>query len=287
MTSNLLTQFHYNQQRGMLAMHESYQAFKDSITKADLNGFDTTRVLTPENKPYQVIGGIAILDFVGFTVNTASPLEEALLGVVSLQNFCQSLQQAADDDEVNQIVVNFDSGGGYVMYLPETAQLIQSLSESIPVYAYTSGLLCSAAYHAACNCSYIFASPSALVGNIGAYREVMTYNGDSETKNGITKTVLPDLGITVTTFQSGLDKTIGSKFVPLTPDQEQQIQSQIQKMGTDFRSLVLANRGTVNQEFMEGMAYTGQEAMDKKTNLIDGTVNSLNDFVQLLYAINN
>ena len=276
MKSNLLAEYKFNKTRPILAHKDSYLAFKEKI-ESNINASalpGNTILLTPD-VPYENIFGVAVLDFSGFMVNTASAIDEQFYGVISLQNFCQKFQLAGLDDEVKSIIIDFDSGGGYVSYMEETAALIAEISADKPVYAYTSGLLCSAAYFCAVNCTQIFASPSARVGNIGTYSEYLTLNGESTTKDGITKSVFPDAGYTVTTFQSGEDKTIGSEFIPLTPEQEEQIQSDIDYLGNSFRQTVNTMRGGVKPEFMTGLAYTGKQAMDTNSNLIDGTINSL------------
>ena len=212
MTTNLLTQYNYNKGKVILAIPECYSAFKTNIesainSKQDLD-LDTMSDNGMDNTPYVNINGIAILDFQGFTVSSCSPLEAAFFGLVSLQDFCEDLTEAIEDESVTTVIINFDSGGCYTSYGEETCELLQTLKEVKPIYAYTSGLMCSMAYKIACNCNNIIASPSAIVGSIGTYCEYVTYNGASELSDtGVTVSNLADLGITVTTFQGGPLKT--------------------------------------------------------------------------------
>jgi len=284
MTPKLLTQFNYNRNKAILSTPFAYEAFKSKMEKSikdkeagkkedSLTG--NTIVLTSD-KPYSLVGDIAILSFSGFTVNDCSEMDEMFFGCISLQGFCEDLEQAVEDDAVNSIVIDFDSGGGYTMYGDETAELVKSLSALKPVYAYTSGLMCSLAYKIACNCSKLVASPTALVGSIGVYCEYFDY----------TEAMKND-GIKVTTFQAGSEKTIGSPFVPLTKEQSDAIQAEINNEWASFKAIVTANRGNVNDSFMQGQPFTGKEAMTLNTNLIDGNVNSLKQFVSLISAANN
>lgn len=280
MTTNLLTQYNYNKGKAILATQDYFQAFKSKIDSAiatkELNKADAmtgnTIVLTSD-KPYTVQDGIAVMSFSGFTVNDCSELDEMFFGCLSLQGFCEDLEQAVSDDSVTCVVIDFDSGGGYTMYGDETCELVKSLAAIKPIYAYTSGLMCSMAYKVACNCSYIFASPTSLVGSIGVYCEYYDYTG-----------ALEQQGIKVTTFQGGNQKTIGSPYVPLTKEQSAQIQSDIDNEWASFKAIVTGNRGNVSQDVMQGQAFTGKEAMTLGTNLIDGNVNSLKQFVQLVSA---
>jgi signal peptide peptidase SppA len=280
MTSQLLTQFNYNRTKAILSTPFAYETFKSKMEKSikdkELKKEDAfpgnTIVLTPD-KPYAQVGDIAILSFSGFTVNDCSEMDEQFFGCISLQGFCDDLEQAVSDDEINTVVIDFDSGGGYTMYGDETAELVKSLSALKPIYAYTSGLMCSLAYKVACNCTKLIASPTALVGSIGVYCE---YFDVSE--------ALAKDGIKVTTFQGGSEKTVGSPYIPLTAEQSKAIQADIDNEWNSFKSLVIANRGNVNDAYMQGQAFTGKEAMTLNTNLIDGNVNSLKQFVSLISA---
>jgi len=287
--TNLIAQFNLNKNKVMLALPECYQAFKKRIeetaldTKQENSGIDGNTIVLTSDKPYSMVGKIAVLEFNGFTVNNCSELEEMFYGCISLQGFCQKLQMAIDDEDVDTVVIDFDSGGGYVGYGDETCQLVKELSQKKQIFAYTSGLMCSQAYAIACNCNYIIASPTALVGSIGTYCEYITYNGASElSPDGITVSNLKDFGVTVTTFQGGTDKTIGSESIALNDDQKKKIMADIEEMNNAFKSMVNTNRNGVKDEFMQGQPFYGKEAVKMGTNLIDGTVNSLSQFIQFL-----
>jgi signal peptide peptidase SppA len=279
LSTNLLAQYNYNKGKVILATQDFYSAFKSRMeatinTKADF--LDTLPDTYGEEVPYTKCGSIAVLDFQGFVVPSCSELEEAFFGLISLQDFCEDLQQAVNDESVTQVVINFNSGGGYTMYGEETSDLIQSLKQIKPIYAYTSGLMCSMAYKVACNCTGILASPSSLVGSIGVYCEYVDY----------TK-MLDIQGIVVKTFQGGSEKTIGSPYISLTPDQEKEIQDDINQSWQEFKDVVTANRGPVKQEFMQGQSFKSKEAITEGTNLIDGNINSIGEFLNLLSSSNN
>jgi ClpP class serine protease len=283
-STNLLAQYNYNKGKVLLSLPEYYSAFKHKIervlTKQDFSD-DIDTLLNPP--PYNKVNDIAIVSFSGFTVGNCSPLEEFIYGCVSLQGFCQRLQAAISDDSINSIVINFDSGGGYTSYGDETCQLVKDLSAIKPIYAYTSGYMCSMAYKVACNCLTLQASPSSLVGSIGTYCEYITYNGASQlSPDGVTVSNLPDLGVTVTTFQLGNQKTIGAETIALSDDQKKMIMSDLTKHGNEFKSLVIANRGNVKDEYLQGQPFLAKEAMELNTNLVDGNINSLNQFVELI-----
>lgn len=284
MTHTLLQQFNQNVGKTILALPSTYHAFKAKVESAirQDNGLAGNSIVLTSDKPYQVYSGVAVVDFYGFTVNTCDAIEEKYFGCVSLQRFCDTLQQAAVDESVTSIVINFDSGGGYTMYGEETCQLIKDIDTVKPVFAYTSGYMCSMAYKVACNARYIFASPTSMVGSIGSYCEYYTYAGASELgKDGITESKL-DMGLTVTTFQVGNQKTVGSETIKLSDEQKQQILAELQTHTQTFKDLVKANRSGVTDETMQGQCYLGKEAMAQNTGLIDGNINSLSQLLQLI-----
>jgi signal peptide peptidase SppA len=304
--NNLIVQYNLNKGKVMMAMPEYYQAFKQRIEQSKLlhnqiqpfqfgnplehvvsikvkqDGCDASGFCC-EDRPYSLVGDIAVICFHGFVVSNCSEDEEEEYGCISLQRFCQKLQAAADDEMVKVIVVDFDSGGGYTGYSEETCQLIKELSIKKPIYAYSSNMVCSMAYAVACNCNYLVVSPSTLVGSVGTYCEYLTYNGSSElSKDGVTVSNLENLGVTVTTFQGGTQKTIGSETIALSKEQRDLIMSEITDMNNEFKSMVNTNRNGVKDEFMQGQPFYGKEALKLGTNLVDGTVNSLAQFLQFI-----
>jgi signal peptide peptidase SppA len=267
----LNTHYKLNLNKPILAVPSYFAAFKDRVIKGDVNP-DSNCIPTTSN----VLGQIGVIDFIGFTVNDCSPIEAAVLGCISLQQFQQDLTALVSNDSVSHVVINFDSGGGYIMGIPETAQLIKELSAIKPIYAYTSGLMCSSAYFVASQCTNIIASPSSQVGSIGVYCE---YEDDTA--------ALERQGIVIKTFQGGSQKTIGSPYIALTDEQSADIQDNINKQWEDFKAVVVSNRGNVSQDVMQGQSFTGKQALEQNTNLIDGNINSLIEFLELLSAFGN
>jgi len=291
-STNLIAQYNANKGKPILATPDYYNAFKTKIESAIKADFmDDLIPATVADVPYVKSGDIAILDFCGFTINKCSEEEEKYYDLISLQDFCEDLQLAISDESVNKVVINFDSGGGYTMHGAETCELIKQLSTIKPIYAYTSGYMCSMAYEIASNCTNIIASPSSLIGSIGTYCECVTVIGASPLSlsgsNGVTESTLPDMGIIVTTFQGGTEKTIGSEFIALNNEQKVKILDDIITMNNEFKSMVITNRGAVKDEFMQGQPFYGREAIELGTNLTDGTINGLEQFIQLLSESQN
>jgi ClpP class serine protease len=90
------------------------------------------------------------------------------------------------------------------------------------------------------------------------------------------------MGLEVTTYQGGSQKTMYSPFVPNTKEQKQQIMQETLELWADFKQVVIASRGNVDDQFMQGQSFTGVEALQLKTNLVDGLCNSLAQIVGVI-----
>ena len=79
------------------------------------------------------------------------------------------------------LILDFNSPGGSVLGLQETASRIKSLqTQGIHTTAYASIMCASAAYYIASACQEIFAAPSAIVGSIGTYSVFMDWSKAAE-----------------------------------------------------------------------------------------------------------
>ncbi len=79
------------------------------------------------------------------------------------------LAAAAHDSEIDFIVLFVDSFGGEASSAWGLAESIRRAKATKPVNAYVDGAACSAAYWVTSQASQIWASPTAMIGSIGAY----------------------------------------------------------------------------------------------------------------------
>ncbi len=269
---NLQSQFNHNVGRAKLAQPLFYAAFKEAIENRKEFIINEDGSITLD-APYKIVGNIGIIDFKGFTVGECDPLEEIVYGCISMIRFQEDLQALADNEAVTKIIINFNSGGGYIQGIFETAELVSEINQKKPIYGYTAGFMCSAAYRVACRCSALIASPSSYIGSVGVYSEYFDYTG-----------MMDKAGVIVKTFQGGSKKTIGSPYISLTKEQEQEIQDDINNEWAIFKDEVRASRGDVKEEFLQGQAFSGKDAVSLQTKLVDGNLNTLKQFVDILSA---
>lgn len=211
-------------------------------------------------------GNVAIIP-VGGPIGQGLGEFEKGAGAVDVDDIRAELDDADSDDEIENIILNFDSPGGMVVGTPELGEYIAGIEK--PVYAFTRGQMCSAAYWLACACSGIFATKSADIGCIGvcaAYYD-LTKMADMQ-------------GIKVKVFGSGDYKGMGTPGTALTPKQEILIQQRIMSLADMFYQHVRSERGQIADGDMQGQTFKGQEALAK--GFIDDLMPDLDALISFL-----
>lgn len=221
---------------------------------------DDSEILEPD---YEIVGSTAIIDINGMLVNGASDEECEWLGLMNYEDICDQLEDARDDANVTDILLNFSSPGGFVQGSTTTANLIAEINKEKTCVAWTGDLMASAAYKLASQCSTIYAAEEAEVGCIGV---IYTHYDYSEMYN--------NMGVKPTIFMSGKYKDMYNSDRPMKDEEKAMAQADIDKLGAEFRAMVNTNRN-VPQEAMEGLCYSGEDAIDN--NLIDGIVEDMTD----------
>ena len=227
--------------------------------------------LPPDNELLTVDDGIGIVSICGIMLRNPDPISKFIYGATDVEEIGAAIRDAVSRPDVHAIFLDIDSPGGTVMGTPELAQAVADASREKFVYAFSGGLMCSAAYWVASQCDAIYATPSARVGSIGVIRPVV----DS------TEAFLKE-GIKVEVFAAGKFKSIGTPGVPLTGDQRSLIQSEVEEIASDFKTAVLARGRKISDETMEGQSFNAKTA--QRLNLA-GTVKNREEALARLRAL--
>lgn len=203
--------------------------------------------------------GIAIIPIGGPVAFNLGEFEKGA-GAVDMDDIAAELDEAEESDQVKTIVLNFDSPGGTVNGTWELCDKIMSVEK--PIYAFSRGLMCSAAYAMACATDGIFATKTARVGNIGVYcvHHDMTQLAAAS-------------GIAVKVFSSGPIKGMGVPGTSLSLEQQNFKQQEVMGMAKTFFEHVRNRRGAIKDSDMGGQWYSGDEAGNK--GFVDGIVSGL------------
>lgn len=119
---------------------------------------------------FVIVRSVAVLPIRGIITPNFFELEEWLGWSTSA-----GIEQAADEvrasEDVQAVILDVDSPGGYVTGVNAAADAIALLAAVKPVYAIANPVMCSAAYLLASQATSIAAAPGSLIGSIGVMTE--------------------------------------------------------------------------------------------------------------------
>lgn len=213
----------------------------------------------------EVKNSVAIIPIKGTMLKGAEPIDK-MFGFISHEDIAEDLMSAAKQSP-KAIVLDVNSPGGSAMGTPELASLVASTANSVPVFAFTTDLMASAAYYASAGATLISGSPSSIIGSIGSIATHIDLSG-----------MLAQAGISVEQFASGKYKGMGSPLVSLTDEQRDFMQDWVDDSGNSFKDYVLENRPDVSPESLQGQWFSGSQASE--IGLSDATFNSLDEFLE-------
>jgi signal peptide peptidase SppA len=193
--------------------------------------------------------GVGVVAMSGPMIRKPDLLSQILFNATDTEDITAAVREAANRPDVEAVFLDIDSPGGTVTGTPELAQAVADAGRQKPVYAFSSGLMCSAAYWVASQAQAVYVTQSARVGSIGVIQPIID---DSE--------AYKNAGLKVEVFAAGKFKSIGVPGVPLTDSQRECIQSNIAETAADFHGAVLARGRKIPPEAMEGQDFSGKQA---------------------------
>ena len=225
----------------------------------------SARQQVAQTGPTNLGDGVALIELRGRMQKQQASLGESA-STVAIR---QQIRAAANDQAVGSIVILVDSPGGTVAGTQDLAAEINKAKAIKPVVAYIEDIGASAAYWAACQCSQVFAGPTAMVGSIGTYGVVVDSSRAAQNE-----------GYTVHVVRAGQNKGAGTPGTPVTQDQLDEHQAMVDTLNGFFLAGVASGRkmdASKVAELATGQVWIGQQAVD--AGLIDG-VSSFDGAVQ-------
>lgn len=210
---------------------------------------------------YTVENGVATIDVRGLLVPETSS-DYRSWGVTGYANLADYIQQANDDYTVTSIVLDIDSGGGYVAGLDGITESIHQSAK--PIETFVSGDMYSAAYWLGASTNKVTASKQSGIGSIGVYVVHTEESG-----------WLERYGEKVSLFRSGRWKAAFNSFMPLTDDEKTRLQEGVDESASVFFNHVAAQRNidVKTIQSWEGDDFTATKA--KELGLIDVIADSI------------
>lgn len=167
------------------------------------------------------------------------------------------LEAAADNELVKAIVLRVNSPGGTVT---GSAQIYEAILEiEKPVIVSMAGTAASGGYYVSAPADYIFARPDTTTGSLGV---ILTLYNVTELGEKI--------GVSIESITSGPNKSIGSPWEDLTPEQRDILDEYVDESYEEFVRVIADGRGMSKEEvypLADGRIYSGRQALE--INLVD------------------
>ena len=213
-------------------------------------------------KPYKV-GSYGIVPIVGPIGKGLTPFER-MTGASDLNLVSEQIDAFTADPEVQTIVFHIDSPGGVVGGVEEVARKIANSSK--PTIAYTDGMMCSAAYWLGSSADRVISSPSADVGSIGVYMNLIDVSQ-----------AYADMGVKAVVIKSSATpyKAAGIEGTSLSPEQVAHFQAEVDAIYADFVASVKSKRKMASEDAMKGQSMSGKVA--SSMGLLTGLADSLSE----------
>jgi signal peptide peptidase SppA len=219
-----------------------------------------------EMEQMEVVDGVAIIP-IGGPIGRGLGSFEKGAGAVDVDDVADELDQAEEDPEVRSILLDIDSPGGMVSGTPELADRILAVEK--PIYAFSAGMIASAAYWLAAATDGIFATKSADIGSIGVYAPFADVSEMAKMQ-----------GVKIKVFSSGTYKGMGVPGTSLTKPQSDFLQDRVMQLAEMFYEHVRTMRGDVADENMQGQVFKAELA--RANGLIDDVVRDRDQVLAML-----
>lgn len=193
--------------------------------------------------------GIAVINIENVIMRKTSWWSSA----VTHKEIKAEIQKALDNEEVKAIFYLIYSPGGSVAGTEELAAFIKEASKKKPSCAFVDGMCCSAAYWFASATGNIFATESAQLGSIGV---VLVHRDLSK--------IYEDWGLKYTYITAGSKKSVGASEIPLSVEDKEYLQNQVNGIYDVFLQNVAQNMGLdldKKTEWADGRVFLGKEAL--------------------------
>lgn len=182
------------------------------------------------------------------------------------------MESLKNDDTIEGIVFDIDSGGGQVSGTPEFYDYIKSYPK--PVVTYTSGYMCSAAYYIGSAADHVIANPRAeAIGSIGAYIQFLDLTGYYESQGAKLHTI----------YASKSSEKNKAYREALEGNYDAMIKEELDPIVEDFINDIKGAMPSVDQKAFKGATFSGPMALE--LNLVN-ELGTLQDAINKVYDLN-
>lgn len=204
---------------------------------------------------------IAVYYAYGDIVDEASPQSVFSNGhQIVGKDMCKDLEDLANDDNVEAVVIRINSGGGSAYASEQIWHQIAELKKVKPVVVSMSGAAASGGYYISSDANWIVADPSTITGSIGIF-------GMFE---DMSELYTKKLGISYAEVKTNRNSVFGASGHPFTSEQMGLLQNNVNHGYMIFKKRVAEGRHmTLDQveKMAQGRVWLGEDAV--KIKLVD------------------
>lgn len=213
--------------------------------------------------------GVAVIGIAGTLIHNGRWVG-AYSGLTSYDGILEQKARADAAPHIQAVLWSIHSFGGEVAGCFDACdQIFAQRGGSKPHIALIADAGTSAAYAIASAFDEAYITQAGLTGSIGVIARHVDLSA-----------ALSEMGVTVTEFTSGRKKAQGSPYKPLSDEDKEDFQREIQEVAELFYAQVARNRGiTVDDAIKEAAVYTPPKA--QAAGLVDGIVSPRELFERL------
>lgn len=199
-----------------------------------------------------VKGKIAVIKVHGILVPRRGSINQACEELTSYEQLRNQIRIALDNELIEEIALDFHTGGGAAMGCKELADFIYQARQIKPITAIVNFAAYSAGFFLAAACSRIICSPTSGVGSIGVRMETVDL---SKLEEG--------MGVKYTTFYRGGHKNDFSPHEPITEQAIAEADKSMDRAYATFTESVAQYRSLDVQTVIdtEARLYDPEEAL--------------------------
>lgn len=190
----------------------------------------------------------------------------------SAEELGKKIHEAATDPNINTVVFDFNTPGGYIAGIPELADQIHALGQHKKTIGVANHMAASAGYWLASQTDTLYATPGSLLGSIGV---ISTHTDLSKMHE--------QMGVKITAVISAPRKGDLSPYQPLTDQAKAALQAEVDHYHQMFVSAVGRGRrvdpAVVDKTYGQGGTMTAQHA------LTAGMVDGIKSLSQVLFDL--
>jgi signal peptide peptidase SppA len=213
--------------------------------------FSTKRGERNQERGYQVIDGVAVININGATVHR-SRIEAMSTFLLGYDDITASIEHAMNNSDVHAVLRVYDSPGGEVQGAFEHADRLNALIGKKPMVSIADGMAASAAYLGGSAADELVITNTGYAGSIGV---VMRHLDVSR--------AMANEGVQVTHIYAGSHKIDGNPFAPLPEAVRADFQLEIDELYDMFVQAIAKQRAISADSIRntEAAIYRGEQAV--------------------------